>query len=621
MILGFAPRRIVGIPGQRKIDPGRIHYNSLSIHPPRDAQLTATRTLEHRVGHAALLAAVAGLYFAVGKASLSLAIPPGYATAVWPPSGIALAALLLYGARAWPAVWIGAALVNIGVDSSPFAALAIATGNTIEALAGAAMVRQHVGEVARFQRGEDVFKFIALCALASTIAPTFALLPLAGGDSLPLHEGLRNWWTWWQGDLSGMIIVAPLLVSWSAGRHDRPWPREKKVEAAFFGALLAAAAVLLTSDDAGDVAPLSLTFVALPFLLWAAFRFGQREASTAVAAVCAIAITFTIRNGDPAASVTMNERLLLLLTFNGIVVATGLVLVTVVGERARAMLALRESHDELQSFVHLRHRSAHSARGAAFESLSLKRELARAAECEQFVLYYQPKVDVHSRDICGLEALLRWQSPARGLVSPLQFVPALEESGLIVEVGKWALRQALRDQASWAAAGAPVPRVAVNVSPIQLAHPHFVDHVREALAGAAAPMIDLEITESHLMEALTRNMAKLRELRALGIGIAIDDFGTGYSSLAYLAKLPVSVLKIDRSFIKRMLEDDGAMTLVQTILSLATSLKLRTVAEGVESEAQADMLALLGCEEMQGYLVSAAVPRDEITLLLKNRAA
>jgi EAL domain-containing protein (putative c-di-GMP-specific phosphodiesterase class I) len=187
---------------------------------------------------------------------------------------------------------------------------------------------------------------------------------------------------------------------------------------------------------------------------------------------------------------------------------------------------------------------------------------------------------------------------------------------MILEVGSWALRRAVLDQRLFAGDGLRAPRIAVNVSPIQLRHPEFVELVQEAI-GPGESLIDLEITESHIMSDVESTIEKLTRMRALGIGIAIDDFGTGYSSLAYLSRLPVRTLKIDRSFIVRMLEDEEAMALVQTIISLAQSLKLTTVAEGVETEEQADLLELLRCDQMQGYFFSAPKPREQLTGLLR----
>ena len=251
------------------------------------------------------------------------------------------------------------------------------------------------------------------------------------------------------------------------------------------------------------------------------------------------------------------------------------------------------------------------------ERVSLENKLRRALEKDEFVLHYQPKVDLQTRRIVGLEALIRWNDPESGLVPPLKFISLLEETGLILQVGAWALRRAARDHRGWTEQGLVPPRVAVNVSSIQLRQREFVSSVEQAILDGVAPTgIDLEITESLVMEDIEGNIAKLLEVRALGVNIAIDDFGTGYSSLAYLAKLPVQRLKIDRSFIITMLKDPDTMTLVETIISLAHSLRLKVVAEGVEEEAQAQTLRLLRCDEMQGYLFSKPLPLSEITLML-----
>src|SRR5712691_1850569 len=254
------------------------------------------------------------------------------------------------------------------------------------------------------------------------------------------------------------------------------------------------------------------------------------------------------------------------------------------------------------------------------EKLALENKLRQALEKEEFVLHYQPKVDTATRRIDSVEALIRWQSPELGLVPPMQFIPLLEETGLILEVGAWALRRAVMDHRTWMEQGSPAPRIAVNVSPVQLRKRDFVASVEEALRpGADPPGIDLEITESLVMEDIEANMKKLEAVRVLGVSIAIDDFGTGYSSLGYLAKLPVHSLKIDRSFIITMLEDAAIMTLVSTIISMAHSLRLKVVAEGVDAEEQAEVLDRLGCDQLQGYLFSKPVDFDEITVLLGKR--
>ncbi|MGB7543039.1 MAG: EAL domain-containing protein, partial [Burkholderiales bacterium] len=251
------------------------------------------------------------------------------------------------------------------------------------------------------------------------------------------------------------------------------------------------------------------------------------------------------------------------------------------------------------------------------EKLALENKLRLALERDEFVLHYQPKVDVETRRIEGVEALIRWQSPELGLVPPLRFIPLMEETGMILEVGAWAMRRAALDHHHWLGQGAAAPRIAVNVSSIQLRKRDFVQTVQAALAEGAEPAgIDLEITESLIMEDIEENIEKLAAVRDMGVRIAVDDFGTGYSSLRYLAKLPVHTVKIDRSFIITMLEDANAMTVVSTIISLVHSLRLKVVAEGVESEEQAKILHLLKCDEMQGYLISRPVPQEELLALL-----
>jgi diguanylate cyclase (GGDEF)-like protein/PAS domain S-box-containing protein len=251
------------------------------------------------------------------------------------------------------------------------------------------------------------------------------------------------------------------------------------------------------------------------------------------------------------------------------------------------------------------------------ERLALESKLRTAIERDEFILHYQPKVAIDSRQIVGLEALIRWQSPD-GLIPPLKFIPLLEETGLIMQVGSWALRRAALDHRAWVEKGLRPPRIAVNVSPIQLRRRDFVSSVEAAILEGMAPVgIDLEITESLIMDDVEANIEKLRQICGLGMQIAIDDFGTGYSSLGYLARLPVHSLKIDRSFIISMEQNPQSMTLVSTIISMAHSLKLKVVAEGVETETQANFLRLLRCDEAQGYLFSKPVSAEEISNLIR----
>jgi EAL domain-containing protein (putative c-di-GMP-specific phosphodiesterase class I) len=189
---------------------------------------------------------------------------------------------------------------------------------------------------------------------------------------------------------------------------------------------------------------------------------------------------------------------------------------------------------------------------AVAAKLTLENQLREALDNEEFVLHYQPKVNLVSGKVTGAEALIRWNDPRTGLVPPGQFIPILEETGLIYEVGRWALRKAIEDYLRWRSAGLPALRIAVNVSPLQLRNPGFVAEIERNIAidPHAAEGLELEITESMIMEDVRHNIASLQAIRAMGITIAIDDFGTGFSSLGYLSKLPVDTLKVDRSFVR-----------------------------------------------------------------------
>ena len=243
-------------------------------------------------------------------------------------------------------------------------------------------------------------------------------------------------------------------------------------------------------------------------------------------------------------------------------------------------------------------------------SLGFENRLRQALEQDEFVLHYQPKINIASGKLTGAEALIRWNDPQTGLVPPGRFIPILEETGLILDVGRWALGKALEDYQRWRRAGLPAVRVAVNVSPLQLRSRSFVTEIERALGEApdAACGLELELTESLVMENVTHSIASLSAIRALGITIAIDDFGTGFSSLSYLSKLPLDTLKIDRSFVTDMVAHADGLTLVAVIINLAHALKLKVVAEGVETEEQLRELRGLSCDEMQGFLFGKPVP-------------
>jgi EAL domain-containing protein (putative c-di-GMP-specific phosphodiesterase class I) len=273
-----------------------------------------------------------------------------------------------------------------------------------------------------------------------------------------------------------------------------------------------------------------------------------------------------------------------------------------------AEAALKKAKASGERYLFYKHTMTETVAG----NLTLENQLRRALDNEEFVLHYQPKINLASGQLTGAEALIRWNDPRTGLIPPARFIPILEETGLIHEVGRWALRQAIADYLRWRASGLAVVRIAVNVSPLQLRNRGFITEIKQAIGVDlhAAAGLELEITESLIMEDVKHSIASLQAVRALGIRIAIDDFGTGYSSLSYLSKLPVDTLKIDRSFVIDMASAPGGRELVSTIINLGHSLKLKVVAEGVETDEQSRLLQILNCDEIQGYLFSKPLPGD-----------
>ncbi|MDE2600595.1 MAG: EAL domain-containing protein, partial [Rhodocyclaceae bacterium] len=235
-----------------------------------------------------------------------------------------------------------------------------------------------------------------------------------------------------------------------------------------------------------------------------------------------------------------------------------------------------------------------------------------------FFLHYQPVIDHCTRAICGFEALVRWHDPVHGMVSPADFIPVAEEAGLIIPIGEWVLNEAMHQNREWQQMGLPFLPIAVNLSPRQFRHRGLVESVRNALRDSGQPshLLEIEITESALMHDVAEATEKLRELEHMGVRIAIDDFGTGYSSLSHLRRFPVHKLKIDQSFVRDLCFSKDDESIVAAILSLAHNLGLESVAEGVETEAQLDLLVRHRCSRFQGYLFSRPVPARDVPALL-----
>jgi EAL domain-containing protein (putative c-di-GMP-specific phosphodiesterase class I) len=238
--------------------------------------------------------------------------------------------------------------------------------------------------------------------------------------------------------------------------------------------------------------------------------------------------------------------------------------------------------------------------------------LRRALEHGEFKVHLQPQVNTRSGELVGAEALVRWESPELGLVMPSRFIPIAEDSGLIVGLGNWVLRETCRQFMNWQESGFELPQVSVNLSVKQLERPEFIDVLDSILAdtGMNPSHLKLELTESVVM-AVGDSFGLLEKLRNLGISLALDDFGTGYSSLSYLKMLPIQQLKIDRSFVEGIGSNGGDEAIIRTIMELARSLAFEVVAEGVETEEQAAFLAELGCQQLQGYLHGRAVAPAE----------
>ncbi|MET0104653.1 MAG: EAL domain-containing protein [Sedimenticola sp.] len=253
--------------------------------------------------------------------------------------------------------------------------------------------------------------------------------------------------------------------------------------------------------------------------------------------------------------------------------------------------------------------------------LKLENRLRKAVENNEFVLHYQPQVDLYNNKIIGVEALLRWKDPEYGQVSPADFVPILEDTGLIVPVGAWVLHAACSQNKKWQDAGLDIITIAVNVSPIQFGLHQMKDVIKEVLDETALPpqCLELEITENALMDNPSACEFILKELYGMGVKTSIDDFGTGYSSLSYLKKFPVHKLKIDRSFIMDLPNDLNDASITRAVLALGKSLQLKVLAEGVETEEQLIFLRSHGCEEIQGYFFSPPVSADEMTTLLEKQ--
>ncbi|MEH1901760.1 MAG: EAL domain-containing protein [Nostoc sp.] len=254
------------------------------------------------------------------------------------------------------------------------------------------------------------------------------------------------------------------------------------------------------------------------------------------------------------------------------------------------------------------------------ERLTLENELHGALKRNEMLVYYQPLIDLQNGQVTGMEALVRWQHPTLGLISPAKFIPIAEANGLIVPIDQWVLRTACAQNRAWQLAGFTPIRISVNLSARQFEQPNLVDVVSQILqeTGLKASYLELEVTESFLMGDIERSIKILKQLRELGIWLALDDFGTGYSSLNYLKRFPVNMLKIDQSFVQDVISNPDSAAITDTIIALAKNLRLKITAEGVETKEQFDYLHLQGCDEGQGYYFSRPAPAEIIAPMLQK---
>ncbi|WP_054773878.1 putative bifunctional diguanylate cyclase/phosphodiesterase [Methylogaea oryzae] len=257
----------------------------------------------------------------------------------------------------------------------------------------------------------------------------------------------------------------------------------------------------------------------------------------------------------------------------------------------------------------------------AYDQLMLETSLRHALERDEFVLYYQPQIDMPSGDIVGVEALIRWNHPELGLVPPNDFIPLLEVTGLIVPVGEWVIRTACRQVRTWLDEGHPPLTMAVNLSARQFREQNLKSNIAAILAETNIPanLLELEITESIVMENVQETVEILRQFKDMGLKVAIDDFGTGASSLSYLKSFPVDTLKISHDFVLNLPADNDDAAIAKAVITLARNMSLGSVAEGVETSEQMDFLRLQQCERMQGYLFSKALPPEQMAALLEER--
>lgn len=710
-------------------------------------------------------------YFVSAKLGLSLATVANNVTLVWPPTGLALFALLAFGVRLWPWVFLGAFLTNYTTDLSSGSSAAIAAGNTLEALAAVYLLRFVQFEL-HLSRVRDVVYLVLLAAgLSTMVSASVGATTLALAQIITWENFVLVWLNWWMGDAMGDLVFASMLLAWFQAERTQ-WPTHKVLEAGALGLSLIVVTHLAFSgyfSYAGQ--PLPLAFTPFPLLIWAALRFEMRGATGATFMIGAVVLYNLIQGNSLFGSAGTFESMLLLWLYINVSAITGMALAASVSERRRAEGQLRHlaQHDPLTGLPSraalgdridqaIRHADRNQGQvailfvdidrfkvindtlghsvGDAFiiqvaqrlrasvrekdtvtrqggdefvivlddvnqvgdagkvaqailetmrnsfvvhetplhmsasigislypsdgqdaetllkhadvamyrakslgrnnyvfyaadmnmratERLAMENRLRGALDRNEFELHYQPQYDAQTGNILSVEALLRWRNDQGELVQPDTFVPLLEETGLIDEVGAWVIDHACAQLTHWHEQGWKQLRMAINISSHQVSNPQLPQHVASALNHwkLAPELLELEITESLMVNQNAVTEDVLSRLVELGVSLAVDDFGTGYSSLSYLHRMSIDTLKIDRAFVANIPDNENSMSIARAIVGLGQSLHLSLVAEGVETQAQYTFLRDLGCNLMQGYLFSRPVPAEAMSRLLTQDSA
>ncbi len=856
---------------------------------------------------------LAGVYYLAAMLGLSLAFEQVNTSPVWPPSGIAISALLYFGLRSWPGIFIGALIANLITETAFQVSLAIAFGNTLEAVA-AFLLLSHFASKNPFLNVINIVKFVTIVIFAAMISASIGVSSLMVGNIIEKEAFGILWITWWLGDIVGALVVTPFILGCLRSRYD-DWLSMMTLESFLIIVATCITTVFVFSGwfhFGQEHYPSS--FIYLPVAIWVAYRFRQLGVSLFILSIAGFAIYGTLMGYGPFVRASVNESLLLLQGFIGIMMMTTLILAASVRDNRRANSYLAESQKQLRQIVQrqtndlddaadelklaesvfnetvegiivtdnnasilrvnaaftritgysidevhgrnpnllksgrhdlsfyqemwsslnskrswqgeiwdkrkngeifptrqtitavhdkignaiqyisifsdisdikiseeriyqlahfdnltsLRNRvafhgelqkaiiqanrrednlallyldldnfkiindaSGHSVgdlllrdfasrlestvreediiarfggdefvillvdvndnkdaalvaekildemakpllldhtevvvtasigistypedgedvdtllknadiamykakekgrntfqfftakmNAQAEQRLTLENDMRKALVNDEFILHYQPQLDLQSGKIVACEALVRWQHPRKGLIGPNVFIPVAEESGLIRELGKWVLRTACKQQQRWQQLGLNIT-VAVNISTRQFLSQHLVEEIQQVIQETMIEprYLELELTESIIMEYVEENILILNKFQEMGVSLAIDDFGTGYSSMAYLKRFPIDKLKIDRSFVKDIVTDADDTAIVKAITSLAQSLNMKVIAEGVETIEQLNFLSEIGCDEMQGFYFCKAVPVDELTVLLKK---